>query len=48
MAMREHEVCLQPRLPSCQTAWDGLMHSGVGPEFATFGIEAFLGPQAIL
>ena len=31
-----------------QAAWGGFKHSGVGREFATFGIEAFLEPRAIL
>jgi aldehyde dehydrogenase (NAD+) len=31
-----------------QASWAGFKHSGVGREFGTFGIEAFLEPRAIL
>jgi aldehyde dehydrogenase (NAD+) len=31
-----------------QAPWGGFKHSGVGREFGTFGIEAFLEPRAIL
>ena len=31
-----------------QARWGGFKHSGVGREFGTFGIEAFLEPRAIL
>ena len=31
-----------------QAPWGGFNHSGVGREFGTFGIEAFLEPRAIL
>jgi acyl-CoA reductase-like NAD-dependent aldehyde dehydrogenase len=31
-----------------QAPWGGFKHSGVGREFGTFRIEAFLEPRAIL
>jgi aldehyde dehydrogenase (NAD+) len=31
-----------------QAPWGGFKHSGVGREYGTFGIEAFLEPRAIL
>ena len=31
-----------------QAPWVGFKYSGVGREFGTFGIEAFLEPRAIL
>jgi hypothetical protein len=31
-----------------QAPWGGFKHSGVGREFGTFGIGAFLEPRAIL
>jgi aldehyde dehydrogenase (NAD+) len=41
-------VAINGMLDDPQAPWGGFKHSGVGREFGTFGIEAFLEPRAIL
>jgi aldehyde dehydrogenase (NAD+) len=41
-------VTINGMLDDQQSPWGGFKHSGVGREFGTFGIEAFLEPRAIL
>ena len=46
-AVNGRAVVLMP-LDDQQAPFGGFKHSGVGREFGTFGIEAFLEPRAIL
>ncbi len=41
-------VAINGMLDDQQAPFGGFKHSGVGREFGTFGIEAFLEPRAIL
>jgi aldehyde dehydrogenase (NAD+) len=41
-------VAINGMIDDPQAPWGGFKHSGVGREFGTFGIEAFLEPRAIL
>ena len=41
-------VAINGMLDDPQAPWGGFKHSGVGREFGTFGIEAFLESRAIL
>jgi acyl-CoA reductase-like NAD-dependent aldehyde dehydrogenase len=41
-------VTINGMLDDQQAPFGGFKHSGVGREFGTFGIEAFLEPRAIL
>jgi aldehyde dehydrogenase (NAD+) len=41
-------VAINGMLDDPQAPWGGFKRSGVGREFGTFGIEAFLEPRAIL
>jgi acyl-CoA reductase-like NAD-dependent aldehyde dehydrogenase len=41
-------VAINRLLEDPQAHWGGFKHSGVGREFGTFGIEAFLESRAIL
>jgi aldehyde dehydrogenase (NAD+) len=41
-------VAINGMLDDQEAPFGGFRHSGVGREFGTFGIEAFLEPRAIL
>jgi aldehyde dehydrogenase (NAD+) len=41
-------VAINGMLDDQQAPFGGFKHSGVGREFGTFGIEAFLEPKAIM
>jgi aldehyde dehydrogenase (NAD+) len=41
-------VAINGMLDDPQAPFGGFKHSGVGREFGTFGIEAYLEPRAIL
>jgi aldehyde dehydrogenase (NAD+) len=45
---RARRVAVNGMLDDQQAPFGGFKHSGVGREFSTFGIEAFLEPRAIL
>jgi aldehyde dehydrogenase (NAD+) len=46
--MQAGRVAINGLLDDQQAPFGGFKHSGVGREFGTFGIEAFLEPRAIL
>ena len=46
--IRAGRVAINGMLDDPQAPWGGFKHSGVGREFGTFGIEAFLESRAIL
>jgi aldehyde dehydrogenase (NAD+) len=48
LQIRAGRVAINGMRDDPQAPWGGFKHSGVGREFGTFGIEAFLEPRAIL
>ena len=46
--IRAGRVVINSMTDDPQAPWGGFKHSGVGREYGTFGIEAFLEPRAIL
>jgi aldehyde dehydrogenase (NAD+) len=46
--LRAGRIAINGMRDDPQAPWGGFKHSGVGREFGTYGIEAFLEPRAIL